>query len=420
MARKIIPIHGPVKTEIKAPGSKSYSHRYLAAAALAQGPSVLHNVLDAQDIDVTIGVLRSLGLTLNMEGETVTVYGHGGVLKPKNAVYVGDSGTSARFALALLALSGRICTLDGSERMRQRPMGDLTAALRDIGCEMTTAANDCLPIKFQGTMLKGGRVRLDCSKSSQYLSALLLIAPLVPQGLEIEVTGELVSRPYVDMTINAMETFGVKVNVYERLFSVAPGQRYQSNAYVVETDVSQASYFWAAAAICKGSVLVRNVRLATKQGDIMFVRLLQQMGCTVAETDDGVKVICETELKAIDADLSQAPDIVPTLAVVAAFAKGQSVMRYVAHLRYKESDRINAVINELARMGVSAHYENGDLYVNGGEPVGAVIETYNDHRIAMSFAVAGLKAPGQTILDPACVAKSFPKFWEVFEGLHYQ
>ena len=195
------------------------------------------------------------------------------------------------------------------------------------------------------------------------------------------------------------------------------GQKYQSGDYTVETDASQAAYFWAAAAIAKGSVLVRDISLDTCQGDIVFAKLLASMGCEVVETETGVMVSCRGGLKPLDADLGQAPDIVPTLAVVAAYATGTSVIRNVAHLQYKESNRIEAVINELAKLGIKARFDGQDLYVAGGRPHGGSIQTYNDHRIAMSFAVAGLGTEGVVINDPQCVAKSFPGFWEVFDSL---
>lgn len=415
-SRSIKPLSN-INADVRLPGSKSYSHRYLAAAALANGVSLLRNVLAARDIEMTIGVLRALDVPVTVEKNIMAVYGHSGKLKAKAPLAVGDSGTTARLALALAALSEDSCVVDGSERMRERPMEDMVKALRDLGCDLDTAPGQVLPITVSGKSIKGGRVALDCSKSSQYLSALLMIAPLLQRGLTITVTGEIVSKPYVDMTMAAMRTFGINVRQHENIFRVKGGQQYQHGDYTVETDASQASYFWAAAAIAKGSVLVRSIGLETCQGDIAFVKLLESMGCEIFETAEGIRVSCQGPLKAVTADLGQTPDIVPTLAVVAAYAQGTSVIQNVAHLQYKECNRIEAIITNLAALGIKARFEGLDLHIEGGKPHGGVIKTYNDHRMAMSFAVAGLGTTDVVIEDPQCVAKSFPDFWEVFDRL---
>lgn len=414
--RPITPLRN-IDAAIRLPGSKSFSHRYLVAAALSGDVSLLRNVLAARDLDATIDVVRALDIPVTVEKNLLAVYGRGGRLKPQRVLQVGESGTTARLALALAALSGHTGTVDGSERMRERPMEDMVKALRQLSYELNTAPGSKLPITIYGNVAKGGEIMLDCSKSSQYLSALLLIAPLLQQGLAINVSGKLVSQPYVDMTIAVMRAFGVEVRQHERVFQVPGGQKYQSGDYTVETDASQAAYFWAAAAIAKGRVLVRNISLDTCQGDIAFPKLLESMGCQVSKTDAGVTVSCSNELKPLDADLGQTPDIVPTLAVVAAYARGVSVFRNVEHLQYKESNRIEAVINELRVLGINARFDGKDFYVAGDRPRGGVINTYNDHRIAMSFAVAGLGTENVVIKDPQCVAKSFPAFWEAFDLL---
>lgn len=414
--RPITPLNS-INAMVKLPGSKSYSHRYLVAAGLANGASLLRNVLAAHDIDMTIGVLRALDVPVTVEKNIIAVYGHGGRLKVKAPLLVGDSGTTARLALALAVLSEDPCPVDGSRRMRERPMADMVKALRDLGCDLDATPNQTLPITVSGKTIKGGRVTLDCSKSSQYLSALLMIAPLLQRGLTITVTGEIVSKPYVDMTMAAMRAFGVKARQHGSIFRVKGGQQYQCGDYTVETDASQASYFWAAAAIAKGTVLVHDIGLDTCQGDIVFVKLLESMGCEIAETAAGIRVSCRGPLTAVNADLGQAPDIVPTLAVTAAYAKGTSVIRNVEHLQYKECNRIEALIANLAALGIKARFEGRDLYIEGGEPHGGLIKTYNDHRMAMSFAVAGLGTTGVVIEEPGCVAKSFPGFWDVFASL---
>ena len=277
--------------------------------------------------------------------------------------------------------------------------------------------NGCPPVTIQGGEQMGGRTTLRCGKSSQYLSAMLLMAPCTQSGVHIQVTQGPVSRPYVDLTRYVMQQFGVQVQQtgYES-FSVAGGQTYRHGVHTVEPDCSQAGYFWAAAAINKGDVKVKGTRLDLRQGDIGIVRLLASMGCQVFEEEDGIRVL-GGDLCAIEADMSDMPDMVPTLAVVAAFARGKTLIKNVSHLKIKESNRIEAVVKELNKMGVNALATHDGLMVEGGRPHGAAIDTYNDHRIAMSFAVAGLAVPGMDIRNPACVEKSFPDFWEVFEEL---
>lgn len=407
-----------IYADVQLPGSKSYSHRYLVGAALAGGVTLLRNMLAAQDINATIGVLRALNVPVTVEKNIMAVYGHGGQLRPLGPLLVGDSGTTARFALALAALCGENCIVDGSERMRERPMEDMLNALRDLGCDVDASPSQGLPVTIKGKSPKTNSITLNCGKSSQYLSALLMIAPLFPRGLTITVAGgNLVSKPYVNLTLAVMRAFGIKVDAKEAEYSVPGDQKYQPGDYTVEVDVSQASYFWAAAAIAKGAVLVRDTSLNTSQGDIVFVELLAEMGCEVSHITEGLEVSSYGPLKPVNADLSQTPDIVPTLAVVAAFAEGESVLRNVENLQYKECDRLNAILCGLGSMGINARFEDNNLYIEGGMPHGAVINTFNDHRMAMSFAVAGLGVENQVIENPGCVAKSFPNFWDVFAGM---
>lgn len=415
--KQILPAKN-IYAEVNLPGSKSYSHRYVVASALANGRSLLRNMLASEDINATIGVVRALNVAVTVEKNIMAVYGHGGRFKVLGTLNAGDSGTTARFALGLAALCDEACYVDGSERMRQRPMADMVDALRDLGCELSTEAGSALPITVKGKPLKTDKITLNCSKSSQYLSALLMVAPLLPQGLTITVSGgNLVSQSYVNLTLAVMRAFGVKVSDDNFVYKVPGGQKYQPGDYLVEVDATQASYFWAAAAIAKGAVLVRDISLNTCQGDIIFLELLEEMGCEVNTRTNGLEVSCYNRLKPLNADLSQTPDIVPTLAVVAAFAEGESVFCNVENLRYKESDRLDAVIDGLNVMGIEARFADNNLYIQGGQPKGGTIKTYNDHRIAMSFAVAGLGVSGQVIEDPQCVAKSFPAFWEAFAGL---
>jgi 3-phosphoshikimate 1-carboxyvinyltransferase len=276
--------------------------------------------------------------------------------------------------------------------------------------------DSCPPVIIQGG-LKGGRAALSGKVSSQYVSALLFIGPLAPEGVKIEITDELVSRPYVDLTLEVLEDFGI--SYYRegyRFFQVPGGQVYQPLDYAIEADASSASYFWAAAAITGGKVTITNLSMDSCQGDAAFPRVLARLGCAVESSEAGLTVQ-GGPLTGITVDMAAMPDLVPTLAVVAALAQGETVITGVAHLRHKESDRLAAVATELQKMGIAARETADGLIIPGGTPHGTAIDTYQDHRLAMSFAVAGLKVPGVVINDPGCVAKSFPDFWNYLEKL---
>jgi 3-phosphoshikimate 1-carboxyvinyltransferase len=406
---------------VTVPGSKSYTHRMLIAAALANGVSVLKNALVSEDTLFTMEALRQMGIQVEVNLTDVHVEGKGGRLEPCDSpIYLGNSGTSMRLLTGVAALGKGTYTLTGNARMQTRPIKDLLDALQQIGIKARSVQNDgCPPVKVTGATINADQVDINCQNSSQYLSALLLMAPGTPQGLEIHVTGgSPVSRPYVDLTVALIETFGIRLDRkgYQK-FKVPGGQRYRAGNYVVEADCSQASYFWSAAAISGAEIKVMGIRTDSAQGDVRFVELLQQMGCRVFRESNGIG-IAGGRLHAIEADLADMPDQVPTLAVVAAFSEGTTVIKNVAHLKSKESDRLSATVTELNKMGIEAACTDNALTVRGGKPKGAVIDTYNDHRIAMSFAIAGLNVPGVCIRNESCVEKSFPTFWQVFEELY--
>ncbi|MGB8719679.1 MAG: 3-phosphoshikimate 1-carboxyvinyltransferase [Desulfobacterales bacterium] len=412
----------PLKPEncVAVPGSKSFTHRMLIAAALAAGGSRLENPLHSEDTTLTARALGQLGAAIATEADgTFVVTGTGGRLSAcREPLYLGNSGTSMRLLTAVAALGRGSYRLTGTERMGSRPIAELVHGLVQIGVPVQTLEkNGCPPLTVTGGSVRGGKLSLDCRLSSQYLSALLLIAPYTVEGLDIAITAGPVSRPYIDMTVATMETFGVAVkrDGYQH-FRVDGGQLYRAGCYRVEADASQAGYFWAAAALTGTTITVRGTARSSLQGDSRFIELLAAMGCRVAAGADGITV-SGGPLCAISADMGDMPDMVPTLAVVAAFARGTTTIRNVAHLKAKESDRIAAVVRELNRMGVSAQARADGMTVTGGQPAGAVIDTYDDHRIAMSFALAGLKTPGVVIRDPGCVKKSFPNYWRVFETL---
>lgn len=412
---------GKIKeSAVTVPGSKSYTHRIMIAAALSSGVCKIYNGLKSEDTRLTMDTLRRFGIIIEERNDRIVVHGAKGELNPvSHPIYLGNSGTSMRFLIALASIGKGTYLLTGTKRMQERPIRDLIDGLNQISVSARAVNNNgCPPVEIKGGSVKGGSLRLKCRISSQFLSALLLIAPYTEDGLEIIVAEGPVSKPYVDMTVGVMEKFGVAVirNGYDR-FTVHGGQVYRKGSYIVEPDCSQAGYFWAAAAITGSGIMVKGITKDSLQGDVRFTEILESMGCRVFKEKDGIRVT-GGHLSAIEADMADMPDLVPTLAVVAAFAKGTTIIKNVAHLKAKESDRLSSVANELSRMGVEAKCSDTGLIIKGGNPCGAEIETYGDHRIAMSFAVAGLKVPGIFIKDENCVEKSFPDFWKVFEKLY--
>jgi len=423
-----IPTVKKVQGSLPAPPSKSATQRSLIAAALAAGRSRLCHPLLADDSRHLIACLNEVGIQTRLSGPeeapVVEVEGHGGRIPAARAeVYVGNAGTAMRFLTAMLALGRGEYTIDGDERMRKRPIEDLLAALRALGGRAESLrGNGCPPVRVGGPGLRGGPARLRGGTSSQYLSAILLAAPLAPDGVEVEIEGPLVSRPYVDLTIDVMRRFGVDVETAPDgpepvRFHVPPGRPYRASDLEIEGDYSSASYFFAAAAVTAGRVKVERLEPGSRQGDAQFVRLLQRMGCRVESGDDWVAVEGTGSLQGIDADCRAMPDIVPTLAVVALFANGPTRITGVPHLKFKESDRIAGVAEEINRMGGDAAPAPDGLTIVPRPLHGARIETYLDHRMAMAFAVAGLRVPGVVVSNPACVSKSFPEFWDLFDRL---
>ena len=408
-------------TAVTVPGSNSYTHRTFIAAALSNGVCHIENWLDSDDTNYTLSALNQFGASFDKTPEgIVTINGRKGDMDTsEKPIFLGSSGTSMRLLTAYAAIGNGRYLLAGSDRMYERPIHHLLDGLNQLGVKAVSLnVNQCPPVEVVGSKINGGTVNLNCSISSQFLSGLLLVAPYTKNGMEINVTHGPVSKPYIDMTIDIMSQFGVDVvrSGYDN-FKIAGNQIYQSGQYVVEPDCSQASYFWAAAAITGHSIKVNGISKESSQGDVRFVDVLSAMGCRVIHESDGITVE-GGKLSGIEVDMADMPDLVPTLGVIAAFAEGTTVIKNVAHLKVKESDRLSAVINELTKMGISARAESDNLIITGGNPHGAVIETYDDHRIAMCFAVAGLKVPGIEIINEQCVEKSFPTYWEVFDGLY--
>ncbi len=402
------------------PGSKSYTHRALMVAALAEGESVLRNPLRSEDTDYTAAALEKFGVPILAEEDCFRVRGTGGRLKRgAETIFVGNSGTSMRFVIACAALRNGRTLLDGTARMRKRPVAPLLEGLQALGAAAySQQGNGCPPVVVESRGLRGGTAGVDGRESSQYLSALLMISPLAEKDVRLEIKGGLASRPYVDITREVMSSFGVTVQLQgEQSFYVPGGQRYSGRTYGIEGDASNASYFLAAAAVTRGRVRVENFRPSSVQGDAGILGILEKIGCHVGRGQDWAEVWGKT-LRGIEIDMNSMPDLVPTLAVIAAFARGETTLTRIGHLRLKESDRIHSLATELARMGIEVQEGDDWLKVRGGGAHAAEIQTYNDHRMAMAFAVAGLAVPGIRILGEDCVKKSFPAFWEKFQTLY--
>lgn len=414
-----IPNRERIDAEVFIPGSKSITNRALVIGALAKGESRLSNWLRCEDTAVMIDGLGRLGFTVNPQGEKLKIAGRHGTVPGDRAVLdTANSGTTMRFLTALVSLGRGEYTLDGSPRMRQRPIGDLLEGLRALGANARSdRENGCPPVTVRGRGLRGGGCELSGEISSQFLTALLLIAPYAEEAVTIKIRGELVSRPYVDMTLKMMAAFGVEVEEKpEAVFTIHPRRTYRGRDYAIEGDASSASYFLAAAAITGGRVKVLNVGEDSIQGDAGFARLLERMGAKVRTGPDWTEVSGPLT-RGIKTDLNDMPDMVPTLAVAALFTPGRTVINNVGNLRHKECDRLSAMAAELTRIGARCEELPDGLIVEGGELHGAEIETYNDHRIAMAFALAGLRVPGIGIKDPGCVAKTFPGFFDAFLAL---
>ena len=415
----VIASHPVHDCTITVPGSKSYTHRVLISAALSDGRSHIVNALRSEDTELTMGALRQMGISIADQTDVLTIDGLKGRFRATDKpVYLGNSGTSMRLLISIAALGSGSYILTGSERMQERPIQALVDSLQQIGVQVQSINdNGCPPLKIKGGVIQGGQTTIDCSISSQFLSSLLLMAPLTEKGLAINVIRGPVSKPYIDLTVDIMQRFGIALTRegYDE-FQVPGRQVYRSGTYTVEPDVSNASYFWAAGAITGKTIKVRGINKDSLQGDLKILDLFEEMGCRVNADNESIAVTGKAS-KNIVADMGNMPDMVPTVAVVSAFAEGKTCIRNVAHLRAKECDRLAAVITELKKMGIRAYSTGDDLFIQGGQPMAAEIDTYNDHRIAMSFAIAGLCAPGTRIRNPACVEKSFPTFWEKFEAM---
>ncbi|MBI1826815.1 MAG: 3-phosphoshikimate 1-carboxyvinyltransferase [Planctomycetes bacterium] len=424
------PLTRPLDAVITLPGSKSITNRALICAALADGSSILRNVLLADDTRLMMDALRALGIAITVDEKkpVAEVTGCRGFMPSEDAfLSCGNSGTTLRFCTALAALGNGQFTLDGVARMRERPIGDLVEALQGLGAGIEYMNREGYPpIVVHAQGLRGGQVVLESPASSQFVSALFLSSPYASRDVKIELRGEVPSIPYLRTTLAVMEEFGVSVlhesHERESRFIVAAPQRYQGTTYTIEPDASNATYFLAAAAIAGGRVTVEGLGTYSIQGDAKFTRVLEQMSCRVGQMGTSTTVTGPPDgarLRGIDIDLNDMPDTVQTLAVVALFADSPTTIRNVASLRVKETDRIAALREELSRLGAKVDEFTDGLRIfppiRGVVP--AKIRTYEDHRMAMSFALAGLMIPGIEIENPECCGKTMPDYFERFERL---
>jgi len=442
---RITPISHPLSATVRVPGSKSLTNRALLIASLADGTTRLTNALFSDDSRYFAQALQTLGFDVRLDEENreMTVTGLGGRIPAQKAdLFIGNAGTAARFLSAFLTLGHGEYFLDGDARMRERPIGDLVEALSQLGAMVEPVQRStlnvqrliCPPVKIIANGLPGGKTKIAGNISSQFLSALLMVAPYAQTPIEITLSTELNSKPYVDMTLSIMQDFGVHIHRDGyRSFSV-PISNYQlpitnnqspiTNPqlpipnYQIESDASAASYFFAAPAICGGTVKVENISRTSKQGDIAFLDVVTKMGCAVRETDNCLLLTGHSELHGIDVDMRDIPDTAQTLAAIAPFANSPTRIRGIASARVKESDRVHATCVELARLGVRVEeHEDGMTIHPCAKFVPATIQTYNDHRMAMAFSLIGLRFDGVTIENPSCVSKTFPNFFDVLKSL---
>ena len=415
-----IPPAEHISATVEIPASKSYTNRALLIAALADGASRIENPLFSDDTHYMSQALIQFGIPVEREDKAFVVHGSGGkMIAPEKEIFVGNAGTAMRFLTTFSTLADGVTRLTGDERMQQRPIGDLLDCLQQMKVQaISEKDNQCPPLTIHGGEVQGGEVRLAGSKSSQYLTSILMSAPYFKNDTTIRIQGDLTSKSYADITLDIMRAFGVRVeNENYARFHVPCDQQYREQDYRVEGDWSSASYFLAAAAVTGGEVTLLGLNPDSVQGDTGFLGVLERMGCDVEKSSQKIR-LKGNPLQAITINMNSMPDAVQTLAVAALFADGETVINGISNLRIKETDRIHALETELSRLGATV--TSGDDFIKICPAVNykaCEVETYDDHRMAMSFAVAGLKIPGVKIKNPKCVEKSFPDFFDRFATL---
>ncbi len=417
-----------INWEVNVPGSKSMTNRALLMAALADGTTRLKGVLFSDDSRNFLSSLKSLGFVVDANEQTkeVTVIGLNGALPVTSGeIFVGSAGTAARFLTAMLALAQGTFTVNASEQMKKRPMKPLFDVLTEMGAKITYLEQEgFLPVKIQGIGKTTGagdtlHITLDISKSTQFLSALMLVSPMLKQGLRIEITSGRKEGSYIRITQKMMEQFGAKTEFDGENYLMPQGISYKAGTYQIEPDVSAACYFYAAAALTGGRTVVENVTWDCMQGDLKFIKLLEQLGCSVQETAFGIEVTgaADGSIKGITVDMKDFSDQTMTLAALAPFAQSPVRIENIGHIRLQESDRIHAVATELTRLGILCTEEEAAITIYPGTPKAGIIQTYDDHRMAMAFALIGLKVEGIEIANPMCCKKTFEEYFDVLEQL---
>lgn len=414
-------VNGPMSIEVSVPGSKSITNRALLMAALSDRKVTLNGVLFSDDSRHFLECLKSLGFEVDINEETcvVVVQGCGGKIPvDRGEIYVGSAGTAARFLTAMLALSDGEYVINASEQMKARPMKPLFDALTDMGAVFTYLEKEgYLPVKVAGAKNPPHAARVDISKSTQFLSALLMISPMIKGGLRIDITSQKKTGSYIRITRQMMEEFGCKSEFDGESYTIAKGQGYSIEEYDIEPDLSAACYFYAMGAVTGGSALVRGVYNNSIQGDLKFLSVLEQMGCILSEEREGIRLTAPKTLSGIDVDMNDFSDQTMTLAAIAPYASDKVVIRNVEHIKGQESNRMAAIINELTKMGIECYEQDKGIVIIPGSPKAAVVETYDDHRIAMAFAVTGLMTEGIEIANPMCCRKTFENYFQVLDEL---
>lgn len=418
-AFSVTPLKAPTFATLRMPGSKSYTNRALILAALTHGPVCLHHPLYSDDTEAMAGCLHTLGLQMELKPDAIIVHNDIRDIQDQTyQLYAHESGTTARFILALACIIPGIKTIQGSQRLQERPIQDLVDALQELGARIEYGDRmGHLPVKVWTSSLSGHSVHLKGDISSQFCSAILLISPYLPTGLTVYMTSPLISKPYVEMTLSCMKEWGVTVMVQANgHYVVQERQRYDRQHYVIEADFSSAGYFFAMAVLTRSTMIVDQINPHSMQADRKWLDILAKMGNRVVYEADRI-CIQGTALLAMDVDMEECPDQVMTMAVLAAFARGVTHISGVRSLRVKETERVVALQTELQKMGIHTESTWNTLTIYGGRPHAAEIDTYNDHRIAMAFAMAGLVVPGIVIRRPEVVKKTFPTFWKLLQSL---
>jgi len=415
---KIIDKISKTDIEVDAPPSKAHTLRVLIISSMADGVSTICNPLFGQDQLNVIKCLKRLSVEVQRKENHIVVHGKGGKYSLlSDELNVGESGVGMNFLTSAVNLSDKPVILTGAKRITERPIAEVVDGLRQLGCKIEYLDKEGFPpIKVFGGGIGGGAAKIRGRQTSQYFSSIVISSVYAQNKVTLECIDTMTERPYLDITLQMMSEFGVDAqNDKYKTISIPNGKKYSARQITIEGDYSSASFFFLAGAICKTKVTVRCLNTDSKQGDKAFVDLMRKMGCLISITDNGI-CLEGRELNAIEQDMNNLPDLVPPLAIAAAFAKGTSRLTNIAHLRHKECDRLAVMCSQLDKMGVDARCDEGSIIITGSEnPSGAQIDPHNDHRIAMSFAIAGLVTGNQKIEDEKCVAKSFPDFWERFE-----